>query len=279
MDLFAYRIPANDCIYKGMKEGAFDTRRSVPTWFSYNRRTAQRYAERHASGSLHTLRVGRELKLINIMSGLFHDWLTDRVLDIHRDQEYSSTYQEVMDYLIPLGIINLKDQVDYIRERYGFSASTQEHMKHYGKLLQYKNRFSLHSLDEQLTRLLMRLSVQHGFDGYIAPNRWPSTYHGLFDDELCLYNVSQLFELQKLNYVSATHTQHGGSGRTAEVKEESRGCFVSDPTVSIQERWNTAHIKVLRTFGYTGPIHYDSRGYVIDMTDEEIREWKRSQEA
>lgn len=285
MDSFTYCIPANDTIFwrsrqrerselKGMAARDFLPNRHAPTWFAYNRQTAQQYG-----AYLHTVTTVRPLKLVNIMSNSFHNWLSDHVIDYYRHQDYASTYQQIMELLIPLGIINIKDQDAYFRERHGMSIyQFTPDFARYGKLMQYKNRISIMEFDMQLTNLLSRIFGQHGFHGYIASNRWPSTFHGMFDDELCLFDIGALFASQTLLYAGySVAVQFGGANSATEERSRGRSRWhILNPDKSMKEVWNEAKIKVMRMFGYTGPIQYNDEGEVIELSTEDIRKYQDS---
>lgn len=270
MESFTYTIPANDTLYKGMPSIVFNRTHNRPSWFSYKRQTAHRYG-----GFLHILKTGSPLKLIDLMSGNFHNWLACHIVDSYRHNECNNVYYDIMELLVPLKIVNKEEQDSFLRERYGIGVERDvtNVFDTYGKFVQNKNRVSIADLDARLTHLLTLVSRQFKFDGYIASNKWPSTFHGMFDDEICLFDISSLFVSHSLIYVSCTisQTAHGGS-RGQETKDEDISKWKKlDPNASAKDVWNQAIIKNMRLFGYTGPIQYNDQGEVIRMTLDEIR--------
>ena len=100
---FTYYIPPNETIYKGMDSEVFDTNHQTPSWFSQISDTAQQYGP-----YLHTLQTCSQMKLVNIMSHSFHNWLMDYVIDRFKHGFYAEKHDEMMNYLVPLTGIDFR---------------------------------------------------------------------------------------------------------------------------------------------------------------------------
>ncbi len=262
MESFTYIIPPNDDIFKGMDTLTFDKQYNNPCWFSYDMDTARAYGP-----YLHNLKTTVQLKLINVMSPLFHDWFKGYLLDKFRHFDYDECYTDMMNLLIPLGLPNARDQADFLRDKYSINTQPSQEFTTFGKFVDYKSRASLHTLDIHLIQELKQYFSQYGFHGYIASSKWPSNIHGMFDDEICLFNISSLFADNSLIHVNVLQQRlRGGSS----VKREAKQWIVLDPNYT----WNDAGLHYLKSWGYDGPIEYDSNGKLItNLSPQQIRQY------
>ena len=254
---FEYVICPNETLYKGMNTSVFDNSYQDISWFSKNEKTAQKYGN-----YVHKVLTTRPLKLVNIMSTQFHTFLQDKLMDMFSNDSFEGTYDTRMKILAPLGLPDLETQTRFLSRLFpSIRNKTSEEFKVFGAFVGHKSRFSSKELDKGLISLIRNLLQQYSFDGYIAPSSWPSQFHGLFHDEVCLFNPKQCNLLYAHN--SLVIKQSGG---TLYYGQFDSGKAIDD---------NAIDISVMRTLGYDGPIQYDDNGKVIILGYEWIQDYKR----
>ena len=229
------------------------------SWFTKNVTTARAYGR-----YVHKLLTGRPLKLINVMSISFHNFIQDTLMEMYSTSNFMDTLGERMEYLAPLGLPDINTQTRFLQKRFSHIKFNHiEDFKTTGAFIGQKSRVSVMELDRSLIKLLRRLFTQHGFDGYIAPSAWPSHYHKMFHDEICLFNMNTCNLIYDHN--NLVLSQRGGEVYLGQI---DTGKAMDD---------NALEIKVMRTMGYDGPISYDTNGNVIPYSYEWIKSYKRQQ--
>jgi len=254
-DSFAYYISPNETLFKGMNPITFNANYTEPSWFSLNKDTATGYGN-----YIHSIVTGRKLKLINIMSENFSIFLRDFVHDKYRNRTLADSYVEQMNLLVPIGLPDIDTQKRFIEKEHMHSPHPSVSFDRYGSIFNFKSRFSLDSLDKNLIDLMKLRLTQYNYDGYIAPCKWTSVYHGEFADEICIFDPS------KCSLIAAgstkRHLQQSAGGSSQEW-------FISPEPVDM----NKIHIGNMRLLGYTGKIEYDKDGKMVVRDSKWIDEW------
>ena len=266
MELFSYVISPNETLYKGINEPVFDINYKGITWVTKNHFTAEAYGR-----YCHSVKNAKPLRLINIMSKAFQDYLLETLNDMYAHLPFNISYDKKMPYLVPIGLPDYKTQIAYLKKHFTDPAIQKvdpqnvRHFEEYGGLVNYTNRCSIESLDKQLIGLVKRLLVQYKFDGYIAPYQWPSSIHGLFHDEICL------FDLSECNLVYNTHYQivRAGGGSTGQIV--STGQIMTNDT----RTENEMAIFTMKAMGYDGPHKYKKNGAIVERSYEWIKAYNR----
>jgi hypothetical protein len=185
VSLYEYTLPANETIYKGMNEDAFNMKFSKPAWFSQKKDTSAQYGM-----YLHQFVTSRPLKLINVSSPFFQSTFMDFLNDYYRTHD--DAYDEKMKYLAPLGLPDEESQQRYLAHHGCYPKLNPLQRDAYRDIAFFYNRhrYSRDDMDYDLAKFLQQIHLQYKFDGYIAPCIWPSKYHVRFSDEICIFNLA-----------------------------------------------------------------------------------------
>lgn len=194
-DLFCIELPKNTTIYKGVsKSHKFDYKFKDPVWFTTNLESAEKYAKKKEDdGKVLTFKTSKKLKLINITSNLFRLHYLDQVnLKYPISLKPDDTDSQREKLLVPIGLPSQDVQkriVDKTTKK-KFCPFDDETTKTVGYLTSFTgfHRYSETKSDLDMAKFMKETYPK--IDGYIQPSLITTCWHGTFQNELCLFDVS-----------------------------------------------------------------------------------------
>ena len=222
--MFALEIPKGTTLFKGSVDGQFDFSSNNPCWFAFDLTTAKLYGK-----SVKKFRLNKTIRVINISSVYFADQVNILDIDPSEKQNVLATLgypdiieqQRIMDIHVPkrhqpLNICNTKPEL-------------VSKLKYFGSFSRYSGK----NLDFDMVSTMIRIYGGH-VDGYAQPVDTPSCWHGVFPQELCIFNISK----------AALVPMDVKTGRGFEISYTPR----PDPT---PEEWQSVMCETLRKTGAT----------------------------
>lgn len=208
-ELYEYRLPMNETLFKGMDQRKFDMGYKNPVWFSIKHDTAKQYGS-----YVHKFVTKKSFKLINISSPFFQSTFMDFLNDCYRKENNDHVaYRKKMELLVPIGLPDEKSQQTFLASSYSIQPYVKQTDKEHYKNVAFfynRHRFSATDTDLYFVKFLQQIHLQYEFDGYIAPCIWPSKYHHKFSDEICLFKIDE----SKLSHISLEKIPQKGGRET-----------------------------------------------------------------
>ena len=185
MELFTITYEPNKIIYKGTNKKiytkSFDTN---PLWLG-DINTAQKYGK-----FIHKFKIKKQLKLIDVTNGIFHNNFIAEINHHYKDGTSSSHIKRKL--LLPFGLPNLNNQLR-LKKLEKNNLYNKDIVDDYIGFFNDKHRCSIDNFDQETT-ILMKI-LYPSFDGYISELHWPSYFHdGFLLPELCIFDPSSSLE-------------------------------------------------------------------------------------
>ena len=177
------------------------------------------------------------------------------------NREYPLLSQQKIFSLAPLGLPSLNAQITLLTHKPGVCEMNTDKRKQlltWGEFFGQKHRYSFKVGDVKVDDIMVdtMMNIYSKFDGYISRFEWPSCFHnGLFHPEVCLFNTKGYVRLEQ---------KGGGLEITKPIKTTRQ------LNAEFKERENVKRIEHLRLTGWTGPVKYSKRGWVMLPTIEEV---------
>lgn len=201
MELFTEIQNKNNVLYHGTERKHFNSIEH-PMWFAHNKKDAQAYGP-----NLFTVKLKRNVKLLDISHGLFHHDFMNKVNAMNPSKISLDNYKP----LLALGIPNVQHQVNIVGlQKQGLYPQNQKDDQRIFDAIEAilpmfgnKHRLSIQgqeSTDKQMIEAMMKLYPN--FDGYTCKTYWPSYHHGGFlSPETCLFHPDTCVEFVSVEYV------------------------------------------------------------------------------
>lgn len=253
---FNYVMPSGTRLYKGdktdsLKGNCFTA--SKPAWFAEQKNIASAYGP-----ILHTFRVKRDLKLINISSPLFHMDYIGKVNLLYRS---NSSNEEKCLALMPLGLPTTKEARRNlaalgIDERQSNFNDNDDYINRCVSYFNDKHRMSIiingTSMDSYFMKAITQIYGEQ-YDGYIQPIQAPTAlFGGKFNhEEIGLFRPCLDVELD-----ISTVQLGGGTVKKNKIKKtEKSSVYRVGNTVHIDD--SSIDVTWLETYSKTGKMPQD----------------------
>jgi hypothetical protein len=201
MELFTIVQNKDNILFHGTGKKCFDSIEH-PMWFAHSKKDAKAYGS-----NLFTVKLKRNVKLLDISHGLFHHDFMNKVNSIEPSKISIDNYAP----LLALGIPNIQHQVDVVGlQKDGIYPQNQKDNQRVFDAIEVmlpmfgdKHRLSIQgnvSTDKHMIDAMMKLYPS--FDGYTCKTYWPSYHHGGFlSPETCLFHPNTCIEIVTVDYV------------------------------------------------------------------------------
>ena len=204
MELFTILYKPNKIIYKGTNKNIYTKPFDIePIWLG-EINTAKKYGK-----YVHKFRTKKQLKLIDVTNGIFHNDFISKLNNLFKDQSASSEIKGMI--LLPFGLPNLDTQLR-LKKLEKNILYNKDIIDQYIGYFNNKHRLSIDKYDQETVKIMKILYPS--FDGYISENLWPSYFHdGFVLPELCIFNPSLSIEYLGLynNIISDGHINNNSN--------------------------------------------------------------------
>jgi hypothetical protein len=191
MELFTITIDANTIIYHG-SEHPIKNLQSTFMWFSMNETTANKYGN-----NIYKFTLNRQLKLINIQSGIFQlhlmDQLNIKYTLIDDTTNFVNSYKSRI--MSALGMPNINEVIRvYGKPKCQYDNDNVKNITVANVPYFQHERWSKYEVDQLLMTEIHEIYSKYGFDGYISPTTVPSRLMcGWHHEEIGLFDPTNKF--------------------------------------------------------------------------------------
>jgi hypothetical protein len=190
IDTFLITIPKDTIIYRGKN----DKNELIGNWFAYDKEDALSY------GSIHSFKLNKDIKLINLINGFFHIDYMDKLNLKFTGNNYDGNDLRKMLALFPIGLPKLETQIELSKKVHGtnFKETDNKDIIFLSSYIYDITRFSDYNIDKDFAKIIMEIYGDK-CDGFTIPIKWPNKIQGgLFNREIYIKDISMVEVLDNL---------------------------------------------------------------------------------